>query len=339
MPSTYFALVMATGVIAVAASELGVPVVPQLLGVLNVVAYAVLVTLEAARLIRSPREVFTELTEHVSGPGFFTVVAATAVLGSQVVTLWNAWTVAQVLWVASALLWLVLSYTIFAALTIKENKPSLEKGISGGWLLAVVATQAVVVLGMVIAPVVPATAVPYLHFACLALWSWGGMLYVLTMALIFYRYEFFALSPQDLSPPYWISMGAMAISTLAGTMLLAAGEAGASHLLASLTPVTKGASVLFWATGTWWIPLLVVLGVWRHVARRFPLRYEVSYWGMVFPLGMYALCTLHLADALDLGFLVPVSSAFLVFALLAWTLTFYGLARGIVYRARPVPRR
>ena len=43
---------------------------------------------------------------------------------------------------------------------------------------------------------------------------WGGMLYIWMMSLIFYRYTFFPFSPGDLSPPYWINMGAMAISTL-----------------------------------------------------------------------------------------------------------------------------
>ena len=52
------------------------------------------------------------------------------------------------------------------------------------------------------------------------MWLWGGMLYIWLMALIFYRYTFFSLSPGDLEPPYWINMGAMAISTLAGSLLI-----------------------------------------------------------------------------------------------------------------------
>ena len=51
------------------------------------------------------------------------------------------------------------------------------------------------------------------------------MLYIWIISLIFFRYTFFTLSPADLSPPYWINMGAVAISTLAGTMLVAAARA------------------------------------------------------------------------------------------------------------------
>ncbi len=50
------------------------------------------------------------------------------------------------------------TYGIFAALTTKAVKPTLDRGISGTWLLAVVATQAIAVLGVLLAPGLPATA-------------------------------------------------------------------------------------------------------------------------------------------------------------------------------------
>jgi len=39
--------------------------------------------------------------------------------------------------------------------------------------------------------------------------------------------------------------------------------------------------------------MLVILGFWRHVYRRFTLRYDRLYWGAVFPLGMYSVCRLR----------------------------------------------
>src|SRR5690606_23214038 len=101
-----------------------------------------------------------------------------------------------------------------------------------------------------------------------------------------YRFTFLPLASANLTPPYWISMGAVAITTLAGANLLL--SAGDSPLLEELRPFLKGFTLFFWAAGTWWIPLLVLLGAWRHLVRRLPLRYDPQYWGMVFPLGMYA---------------------------------------------------
>ena len=95
--------------------------------------------------------------------------------------------------------------------------------------------------------------------------------------------------------------------------------------LASLLPFLKGFTVFYWATATWWIPMLLVLGVWRHVIQRFPLRYDPLYWGAVFPLGMYSVATRQMATALDLPFLDPLPWAMFVAALAAWTLAFAGL--------------
>ncbi|MER6006381.1 hypothetical protein ABT120_48120 [Nonomuraea angiospora] len=52
-----------------------------------------------------------------------------------------------------------------------------------------------------------------------------------------------------------------------------------------------GVSLVLWAFGSWLIPLLVALGVWRHVRCRVPLRWEWGLWGMVFPVGMYGVAT------------------------------------------------
>src|SRR5690606_11558719 len=108
------------------------------------------------------------------------------------------------------------------------------------------------------------------------MWLGGGMLYMWIIALIFYRYTFFPMSPADLAPPYWLNMGAVAISTLAGAVLVLASPA--MPLLTELKPFLMGVTLLFWATATSWIPMLLTLGFWRHIYCRFPLRYDPLYW-------------------------------------------------------------
>jgi tellurite resistance protein TehA-like permease len=319
----YFALVMATGIVSVDTHLLDMPSIAAALFRLNILAYLAIWSLNALRAAWFPRELWRDLVDHRRGPGFFTSVAASGVLGSQFVLLENNYAIAGLLWVIALVLWVGLIYTVLAAFTIKEEKPTLDQGISGAWLLAVVATQSVAVLSAYLAVHWGRPHRLELNFLALSMWLWGGMLYIWMISLIFYRYTFFRLAPGDLSPPYWINMGAMAISTLAGSLLIV--NAPDAPFLASLAPFIKGFTVFYWATGTWWIPMLIVLVFWRHLYARFPLRYDPLYWGAVFPLGMYAACTFQMAHALGLEFLYPVVSYLVYVALAVWGITFVGL--------------
>jgi tellurite resistance protein TehA-like permease len=323
MHPAYFAMAMATGIVSVASHLVGFRWIARGMFWLNVVVYAGLWAATLLRVGRYPAAVRADLTSHGRGVGFFTIVAATCVLGTQFLDVGGMPRVAAGFWFAGIGFWAVLTYTVFTALTVRRSKPPLSVGIHGGWLVSVVGAQSVAVLGAQLAPGL-APYQPHVLFFALAMWLGAGMLYIWIIGLIFYRYTFFEMSPSDMSPPYWINMGAVAISTLAGTMLVA----GAPHatLLAELLPFIKGLTLMFWATATWWIPMLLILGVWRHLYRRFPLRYDPLYWGAVFPLGMYTACTFRLGQVLNLGFLQPIPRLFIYVALAAWVAVMAGWA-------------
>jgi tellurite resistance protein TehA-like permease len=320
----YFALVMATGIVSIACRLVGPAAVSVPLLWVNTVFYAVLWVMTALRVARFAAQVRADLMHHGRAVGFFTIPAATCVMGSQWLVVGGAWHAAAWFWTAGIVLWAAITYGVFAVLTVKAEKPSLSVGINGGWLVSVVAAQSVSVLGSQLADGFGDRA-PLVLFFSLVMWLGGGMLYIWIISLIFYRYTFFTLEPSDLAPPYWINMGAVAISTLAGAMLVL--SAPGTPLLRDLLPFLAGLTLMFWATATWWIPMLVILGVWRHVYRRFPLQYDPLYWGAVFPLGMYTVCTFRLAQALDVGFLLPIARVFVWIALAAWLTALSGLIR------------
>ena len=83
--------------------------------------------------------------------------------------------------------------------------------------------------------------------------------------------------------------------------------------------------------------MLAILAVWRHGYKRFPLRYDPQYWGAVFPLGMYAVCTLAIGRAMQLPFLEVIARCFFYIALLAWLLAFLGLVRRLARILAPPP--
>ena len=318
----YFALVMATGIVAIATDVHGVPVAPTVLFWLNVVFLAGLVAATGARALRYPAAFTADIRSHSRGVGFFTAVAALGVFGEQLVLQTHAVRLAVFFWAAAGVLLPVILYGELAVLTVRPDKPSLVEGLNGAWLVSVVAAQSVSILTVsVLPPGLPADLQQPLMFVALVLWLGAGALYLWLITLIFYRYTFLPMAPEDFTPPHWINMGAVAISTLAGAALLS--QSALSPIVKELTPFIMGSTLSFWAIGSFWIPMLAVLWVWSHL-RGLPFAYSALHWGGVFPLGMYSVCTYRLAQVLNAPFLTLVSFAFMITALVAWRATFAG---------------
>lgn len=317
-------MVMATGIVSLAADLRGYTLIARELLWLNVSFYVALWALTMLRLATYPRLMLADLSDHNRGVGYFTLIAGTGVLGSQTLLIGHSVPWAATLWLLTGALWVFFIYGVFTGLTVKAVKPTLVQGINGAWLVAVVATQSLSILGAQLAGYFDPGHDELVLFVSLALWLSGGMLYITIISLIFYRYLFYPLTPAQFTSPYWINMGAVAISTLAGTMLLLDGRGSA--LVTGMVPFVEGFTVFFWATATWWIPILVIMGYWRYVSCRFPLRYDPLHWGGVFPLGMYTACTLELSRVLGLPALMIIPHYFFYIAVAAWSATAAGLA-------------
>src|SRR4051794_8178156 len=81
----YFAMVMATGIVSIAALVMDMKPVALALFWANVGIYLVLWMLYLARLVLHADRFLADLKDHNRGVGFFTMVAGTCVLGNQFV--------------------------------------------------------------------------------------------------------------------------------------------------------------------------------------------------------------------------------------------------------------
>src|SRR5262249_536624 len=190
-------------------------------------------------------------------------------------------------------------------------------------VLWVVGSQSLSIDAFTLFSVWPSQSV-LLGTAAVALWSVGLVLYVLLLSLVWQRWLTVAMTPATLSPPYWILMGATGIIVLAGSDILTLPAippaVSAPPAVTAIDGFLKGACIVFWSFGTWLIPLLIVLGFWRHVLRQWPLRYGSALWTVVFPIGMYGVATRSFGKAAGIGFMQPLSRGVIWVAMAAWLL-------------------
>ncbi|KAB1643668.1 hypothetical protein F8O05_05725 [Gulosibacter chungangensis] len=135
---------------------------------------------------------------------------------------------------------------------------------------------------------VPGLSTPIGMLAVLS-WSVGALLYAGIAVLIILRIVHLGLSAAEFEPTYWVSMGALAISVVAGTGII---DMTATPMVQAAGAFIGGTVISFWCFAAWLIPMLLAAGVWRHILNRVPLRYTPGLWSMVFPLGMFAVASM-----------------------------------------------
>ncbi|MGH3732405.1 MAG: tellurite resistance/C4-dicarboxylate transporter family protein [Acidimicrobiales bacterium] len=316
----YFACVMASGIISVGADLLHQQLLSRITLVATVAAFVILAFAYVARAVAFRDEMRHSLGDPKTAMGYFTVAAGTNVLAARLLMSGHP-LLTLILGGAAGALWLILSYGLPWSIMFAARRPVLGD-INGTWLIWVVATQSVSIVAAGLAANSPWN---FLHadlsIVAVVCWGAGIMLYLTLSVIIFLRLFLVDITPNEMGPAYWIVMGATAISVRAAAGILAIHDRVAAGLLATMHPILVGFSVILWSFGTWWIPLLVLFGVWRHLLRHYPLDYEPRLWSVVFPLGMYTVASITLGQTSGLSFMSSVAHLWLWVGVVAWAAT------------------
>ena len=219
--------------------------------------------------------------------------------------------------------WVLLCYPLPLLLAGRAGAQPALAGANGTWFLWVVGTQSIAVAATSLPRPVPAA----LAVLAVGAWAVGVVLYLILATLLAGVRLAYPVRPTELTPVYWVFMGAAAISVLAGAQIL---RLPPGRLETAVHGAVAGLSVMLWAFGTWTIPLLLALGAWRHLIRRMPLSYEPGLWGMVFPVGMYGVASHELGAALGLPWLVTLGQDEAWLALGVWAAVFLAMAGALL---------
>lgn len=312
----YFALVMGSGIVSVGADLLGYSLISRIVLAATIIAFVVLLVAYAARTIWFWPWFTQSLRDPTTAMAYFTIVAGSNVLGIRLLMaglpLWTA-----VLTIFSSLVWLVLTYGLPSFIVASARRPILRE-INGTWLIWVVATQSLAIVTAGLAPIYHNVFEAILPPVAVSLWGLGVMLYLILIVIIFARLLLVEVTPSEMGPAYWIAMGATAISARAAAGIVMLRDPHSQIIISAMKPFIIGLSTILWAFGTWWIPLLVLFGLWRYIARGYSRAYEPRLWSMVFPLGMYTVASNTLGKSAKLDFMVSISRVWVWVGILAW---------------------
>ncbi|WP_226023862.1 tellurite resistance/C4-dicarboxylate transporter family protein [Halomicrobium salinisoli] len=341
----YFGFVMSTGIVSVAFRGLGVEAVALPLAVFTVACYVLLVALFGVKTARFPGRVLADLRDSDRHWGTLTFVVATNTVGTALVLFFDLVAPAALLWLTAVVVTPVLLYYLFAIEVVGPRESAVRERVDGAFLLVIVCMQSLAVLGALLTDSLSAY-VDEVVLLSMGYWGSGFVLYFVVVTIVTYRLLDGAVRPSDWTGPYWITMGAAAITTLAGATLgprLSGFPAWEAYV-----EITLGITFLAWAIASWWIPLLLAVDVWSFLAAdgdgRAPAwvtampwarlalgrrdgAYSSGAWGRVFPMGMYTACTVNLAGVHTFSPLGIVPAYWGWFALFVWGLTFVGMVR------------
>lgn len=227
--------------------------------------------------------------------------------------------VAEWLWYLDVLMAVMVAFVVpFCMFSCQRHQLQQMTAV---WLLPIVACEVAAASGAVLLQHLPVTphAVGIL-FGSYILWGISVFPAMLILGILFLRLALHQLPSQELAMTGWLAVGPIGTGALA---LLLLGEQAARVLQAThfiglgefLHQAGVLSSLLLLGFGVWWLGIAIMITL-KHAGSH--LAFNLGWWGMTFPLGVFSLATLQLAQQLQLDWLLNIGYGLAILLMLLW---------------------
>lgn len=237
--------------------------------------------------------------------------------------------IAQTLWYADVVLALLVAWAVPFAM-YRHQEHALQQ-MTAVWLLPIVACEVAASSGgLLLGHLAADTHAVAILLGSYVLWGVSVLPAFAILTILMLRLVLHKLPEKELAVSSWLALGPIGTAALA---LLVLGHQ-APMLMASLGLAQLGqlfqqagilASLILLGFGLWWLGI-AVLTTLHHAKQGLP--FNLGWWGLTFPLGVYTLAILTLAQQLNLAFLYAVGYAFAAILMLLWSLVATKTAQG-----------
>lgn len=229
--------------------------------------------------------------------------------------------IAEWLWYLDVLMAVMVAFVVpFCMFSCQRHQLQQMTAV---WLLPIVACEVAAASGAVLLQHLPVTphAVSIL-FGSYILWGISVFPAMLILGILFLRLALHQLPSPELAMTGWLAVGPIGTGALA---LLLLGEQ-ATRLLHATHFIGLGeflhqagflSSLLLLGFGVWWLGIAIMITL-KHACSH--LVFNLGWWGMTFPLGVFSLATLQLAQQLQLHWLLNIGYGLAILLMLLWGL-------------------
>lgn len=339
----WFTVTMGTGVVALIVSEL--PIFPSLtwhvgtaLWIFNSILFVlfsllyvlrwVIYTQEAKQIFKHP---MMSLFLGAIPMGLATIINGFLKYGEP---LWgiNAVQFAEQLWYIDVVIAVLVAWIVPFAMFQKQEHQL--QGMTAVWLLPIVACEVAASSGgLLIGHLNMDMHAVTLMFLSYVLWGISVLPAFAILTILMLRLILHKIPEKQLAISSWLALGPIGTGALA---LLVLGQQ-APELLASVGYQHLGVlfhdagimvSFVLLGFGLWWLGIAVMTTIY-HLRKELP--FNLGWWGLTFPLGVFTLAILNLAQQLNVPFIFDIAYTFMTCLIMLWLIVAYRTAKGFYH--------
>jgi C4-dicarboxylate transporter/malic acid transport protein len=343
----WFAATMGTGVLALALAQLpvaipGMHVVAEGLWLFNILLFCLFTAAYAARWI-----LFFDEARRIFGHSTVSMFFGTIPMG--LATIINGFLLFGlprwgdgVIHLAEVLWWIDVAMSLACGVLIPymmftRQEHSIDQ-MTAVWLLPVVAAEVAAASGGLLAPhLADAHSQLVVLTTSYVLWAFSLPVAFSILTILLLRMALHKLPHENMAASSWLALGPIGTGALG--MLLLGGDAPAifaANGLPGVGEIAAGlglvAGITLWGFGLWWMLMALLITV-RYLRDGIP--FNLGWWGFTFPLGVYSLATLKLANVLNLTFFSVFGTVLVALLAVMWLIvgkrTVQGAWRGELF--------
>ncbi|PSR20571.1 MAG: C4-dicarboxylate ABC transporter [Sulfobacillus acidophilus] len=242
-----------------------------------------------------------------------------------------AYHVGAILWVVNAAIALASVFVIPFLMFISHDHRLSH--MTAAWLMPIVPAEVVAASSGILVPHLTALALRQdLFIGTVVLWALSVPMAFLLLGTLFLRLALHNLPPQEMAISTWITLGTLGTGIM-GLMMMAKDSSLVFPGLASaIAGAATLAAIILWGLGLWWFVHSMLISAYYLWRRSLP--FNLGWWGLTFPLGVFGAGTDLLYHALGTAIFSWAAATFFLMLALFWILVATFTVRHLMHAQR-----